>query len=123
MEASWVFDSTNSDDNENDADKVEIEKPIGPRLINRQEEVEPKFKLKLDPDLTRGKNPPAIFNLTNKDAHKEAHPFFLEKDNLDSYMSTKTDETETNAYTFADSSDPFDNASVASTAYDSRLRS
>lgn len=45
--------------------------------------------------------------------------FNLEKDTLDSYISTMTDETDTNAYTFAD---PFDDAhSVASTNYESRL--
>ncbi|CAL8114036.1 unnamed protein product [Orchesella dallaii] len=41
----------------------------------------------------------------------------MEKDTLDSYISTMTDETDTNAYTFAD---PFDDThSVASTSYES----
>lgn len=43
----------------------------------------------------------------------------LEKDTLDSYISTMTDDTDTNAYTFAD---PFDDThSVASTSYESRF--
>lgn len=43
----------------------------------------------------------------------------MEKDTLDSYISTMTDETDTNAYTFAD---PFDDThSVASTSYESRF--
>lgn len=43
----------------------------------------------------------------------------MEKDTLDSYISTMTDETDANAYTFAD---PFDDThSVASTSYESRL--
>jgi hypothetical protein len=43
----------------------------------------------------------------------------IEKDTFESYISTRTDETETNAYNFAD---PFnDTASVASTNYESRF--
>lgn len=60
---------------------------------------------------------PALFGNVNNFCHIADSS---EKDTLDSYMSTRTDDTETNAYTFADS-DHFDSSSVASTAYDSRL--
>ncbi len=122
VEATWIFDSDDNDSSEssngngNDNDEPEIK----PELIDTE-----KPAITFDPHCdnfsTNNTNEqqqplvPVLFgNLNNFCRSVDGTD---SKDNLDSYMSTRTDDTETNTYTFADS-DHFDSVSVASTAYD-----
>jgi hypothetical protein len=146
VEATWVFDSEDNDsgsnnDNESTGKEVELkdfdtEPEIKPVLVKEDERHDTVAKncLPIDIKLDHNNTPSNCGNLpTSPNNMTPSHALFgngnnfcrvidgTEKDTLDSYLSTRMDETEANAYTFADSDHFNDSSSVASTAYDSRF--